>query len=100
MNKAKVQIQKGCGDYTDKFYIFYTDIEDLRAGDIVTVLTAYGIQLTVFVEYDTSDYEPNNFLINRISGSTIVLRKKELKDKLINSKLKEMNDFVKRVYAL
>lgn len=100
MNKAKVQIQKGYGDYTDKFYIFYTDIEDLRAGDIVTVLTAYGIQLAVFVEYDTSDYEPNNFLINRISGSTIVLRKKELKDKLINSKLKEMNDFIAKIHAL
>ena len=47
MNKAKVQIQKEYGDYTDKMYIFYTDIIGLRAGDIVTVLTKYGIQLAV-----------------------------------------------------
>lgn len=100
MNKARVQIQKGYGDYTDKFYIFYTDIIGLRAGDIVTVLTKYGIQLAVFIEYDNSNYEPNNFLIDRISGSEIILRKKELKDKLINSKLKEMNDFIAKIHAL
>lgn len=100
MNKAKVKIQRDYGDYTNKTYIFWTDIEDLRAGDIVTVLTQYGIQLALFVEYDTSNYEPNNFLINRISGSTIILRKKELKDKLINSKLKEMNDFIAKIHAL
>ena len=54
MNKARVQIQKDFGDYTDKMYSFYTDFNDLKAGDIVTVLTAYGIKLAVFVEYDTS----------------------------------------------
>lgn len=100
MNKARVQMQKEFGYYTDKMYIFYTDIEDLRAGDIVTVLTKYGIQLAAFIEYDTSDYEPNNFLLERISGSSISLRKMELKEKLVDSTLKEMNDFVKRVYAL
>lgn len=100
MNKARVQIQKEFGDYTDKMYSFYTDFNDLKAGDIVTVLTAYGIKLAVFVEYDNSKYEPNNFLIDKISGSEIILRKKELKDKLINSKLKEMNDFIAKIHAL
>ena len=100
MNKARVQIQKKFGDYTDKMYSFYTDFNDLKAGDIVTVLTAYGIKLAVFVEYDNSKYEPNNFLIDKISGSEIILRKKELKDKLINSKLKEMNDFIAKIHAL
>lgn len=100
MNKARVQIQKDFGDYTDKMYSFYTDFNDLKAGDIVTVLTAYGIKLAVFVEYDTSKYEPMNFLLHKISGSKITLRKKELKDKLINSKLKEMNDFIAKIHAL
>lgn len=100
MNKARVQIQKDFGDYTDKMYSFYTDFNDLKAGDIVTVLTAYGIKLAVFVEYDTSKYEPMNFLLHKISGSEIILRKKELKDKLINSKLKEMNDFIAKIHAL
>ena len=99
MNKARVQIQKNFGDYTDKMYSFYTDFNDLKAGDIVTVLTAYGIKLAVFVEYDTSNmnYE---LLLHKISGSSISLRKMELKEKLVDSTLKEMNDFVKRVYAL
>lgn len=100
MNKARVQIQKDFGDYTDKMYSFYTDFNDLKAGDIVTVLTAYGIKLAVFVEYDTSKYEPMNFLLHKISGSKITSRKKELKDKLINSKLKEMNDFIAKIHAL
>jgi len=81
-------------------YSFYTDFNDLKAGDIVTVLTAYGIKLAVFVEYDTSKYEPMNFLLHKISGPSITLRKMELKEKLVDSTLKEMNDFVKRVYAL
>lgn len=100
MNKARVQIQKDFGDYTDEMYSFYTDFNDLKAGDIVTVLTGHGIKLAVFVEYDNSKYEPNNFLIDKISGSEIILRKKELKDKLINSKLKEMNDFIAKIHAL
>lgn len=100
MNKVRVQIQKDFGDYTDKMYSFYTDFNDLKAGDIVTVLTAYGIKLAVFVEYDTSKYEPMNFLLHKISGSKITSRKKELKDKLINSKLKEMNDFIAKIHAL
>ena len=100
MNKARVQIQKDFGDCTDKMYSFYTDFNDLKAGDIVTVLTGHGIQLAVFVEYDNSKYEPNNFLLHKISESSISLRKMELKEKLVDSTLKEMNDFVKRVYAL
>ena len=100
MNKARVKIQKDFGDYTDKLYSFYTDFNDLKAGDIVIVLTGYGIKIAVFVEYDTSKYEPNNFLLNKISEPSISLRKMELKEKLVDSALKEMNDFVKRVYAL
>ena len=41
-----------------------------------------------------------NFLLHKISGPSITLRKMELKEKLVDSTLKEMNDFVKRVYAL
>lgn len=100
MNKARVRIQKEFGDYTDKMYSFYTDFNDLKAGDIVTVLTGHGIKLAVFVEYDNSKYEPSNFLLHKISESSISLRKMELKEKLVDSTLKEMNDFVKRVYAL
>ena len=100
MNKAIVKIQRDYGDYTSQTYTFWTDIEDLKAGDIVTVLTGHGIKLAIFVEYDNSKYEPSNFLLHKISESSILLRKMELKEKLVDSTLKEMNDFVKRVYAL
>lgn len=100
MNKAIVKIQRDYGDYTNKTYTFWTDIEDLKAGDIVMVLTQYGIQLALFVEYDKSKFEPNNILLFKISGPKITIRKKEVKDKLVNSKLKEMNNFLAKIYEI
>lgn len=100
MNKAIVKIQRDYGDYTSQTYTFWTDIEDLKAGDIVMVLTQYGIQLALFVEYDKSEFEPNNILLFRISGPKISFRKKEVKDKLVNSKLKEMNNFLAKIYEI
>lgn len=100
MNKAKVQIKKEYGDYTQKKYLFWTDLEDLNAGDILTVHTQYGIQLAIFVEYTEEDFEPTKFILDRVSGIKVIERIKEQKDKLIKSKLDEVNEFIKKVYAL
>lgn len=100
MKKAKIKIQKDYGDFTKESYIFWTDMDALNQGDIVVASTRYGLQIGLFVGYTDSSFEPNKFLIEKISGVMVSMRKKEQKDALIRGKLDETSDFVKRIYAL
>ena len=100
MKKAKIKIKKDYGKFTDKTYIFWTDMDDLNQGDVVTAFTEYGLQIGLFVCYTDENFEPNNFLIEKLSGVKVSMRIKEQKDALIRQKLDETSDYVKRIYAL
>lgn len=100
MKKAKIKIKKDYGNFTSETYIFWTDMDDLHPGDVVTAFTKYGLQIGLFVSYTDSSFEPNNFLIEKLSGVMVSMRIKEQKDALIRQKLDETSDFVKRIYAL
>lgn len=100
MKKAKIKIKKDYGNFTERNYTFWTDMDDLKKGDVVTAFTKYGLQIGLFVCYTDENFEPNNFLIEKLSGVTVSMRIKEQKDALIRQKLDETSEFVKRVYAL
>lgn len=100
MKKAKIRIKKDYGNFTNDKYIFWTDMDDLKKGDVVTAFTKYGLQIGVFENYTDETFEPNNFLIEKLSGVMVSMRIKEQKDALIRQKLDETSDFVKRIYAL
>ena len=93
MKKANIKIKQSYGDFTERNYIFWTDMDDLHPGDVVTAFTKYGLQIGVFVRYTDGTFEPNNFLIEKLSGVMVSMRIKE-------QKLDETSDFVKRIYAL
>lgn len=100
MKKAKIKIKKDYGNFTERNYTFWTDMDDLKKGDVVTAFTRYGLQIGVFEKYTEENFEPNNFLIEKLSGVMVSMRIKEQKDALIRQKLDETSEFVKRVYAL
>ena len=100
MKKAKIKIKQSYGDFTERNYTFWTDMDDLHPGDVVTAFTRYGLQIGVFQKYTAEIFEPNNFLIEKLSGVMVSMRIKEQKDALIRQKLDETSEFVKRVYAL
>lgn len=100
MKKAKIKIKQSYGDFTERNYTFWTDMDDLHPGDVVTAFTRYGLQIGVFQKYTDEIFEPNNFLIEKLSGVMVSMRIKEQKDALIRQKLDETSEFVKRVYAL
>ena len=100
MKKAKIKIKQSYGDFTERNYTFWTDMDDLNPGDVVTAFTRYGLQIGVFQKYTDETFEPNNFLIEKLSGVMVSIRIKEQKDALIRQKLDETSDFVKRIYAL
>ncbi|TKW64084.1 MAG: hypothetical protein DI638_02165 [Gemella sp.] len=100
MKKAKIKIKKDYGNFTERNYTFWTDMDDLKKGDVVTAFTKYGLQIGLFVSYTDENFEPNNFLIEKLSGVMVSMRIKEQKDALIRQKLDETSDFVKRIYAL
>lgn len=100
MKKAKIKIKKDYGNFTERNYTFWTDMDDLKKGDVVTAFTKYGLQIGVFEKYTDENFEPNNFLIEKLSGVMVSMRIKEQKDALIRQKLDETSDFVKRIYAL
>ena len=100
MKKAKIKIKQSYGNFTERNYTFWTDMDDLKKGDVVTAFTKYGLQIGVFKKYTDENFEPNNFLIEKLSGVMVSMRIKEQKDALIRQKLDETSDFVKRIYAL
>ena len=100
MKKAKIKIKQSYGDFTERNYTFRTDMDDLHPGDVVTAFTKYGLQIGVFVRYTDENFEPNNFLIEKLSGVMVSMRIKEQKDALVRQKLDETNEFIKQVYAL
>lgn len=100
MKKAKIKIKQSYGDFKERNYTFWTDMDDLHPGDVVTAFTRYGLQIGVFQKYTDEIFEPNNFLIEKLSGVMVSMRIKEQKDALIRQKLDETSEFVKRVYAL
>lgn len=100
MKKAKIKIKKDYGNFTERNYTFWTDMDDLKKGDVVTAFTKYGLQIGVFVRYTDENFEPNNFLIEKLSGVMVSMRIKEQKDALVRQKLDETNEFIKQVYAL
>ena len=100
MKKAKIKIKQSYGDFTERNYTFWTDMDDLHPGDVVTAFTKYGLQIGLFVSYTDENFEPNNFLIEKLSGVMVSMRIKEQKDALVRQKLDETNEFIKQVYAL
>lgn len=100
MKKAKIKIKQSYGKFTERNYTFWTDMDDLHPGDVVTAFTKYGLQIGVFVRYTDENFEPNNFLIEKLSGVMVSMRIKEQKDALVRQKLDETNEFIKQVYAL
>ena len=100
MKKAKIKIKQSYGNFTERNYTFWTDMDDLKKGDVVTAFTKYGLQIGVFEKYTDENFEPNNFSIEKLSGVMVSMRIKEQKDALIRQKLDETSDFVKRIYAL
>lgn len=100
MKKAKIKIKQSYGNFTERNYTFWTDMDELKKGDVVTAFTKYGLQIGVFEKYTDENFEPNNFLIEKLSGVMVSMRIKEQKDALIRKKLDETSDFVKRIYAL
>lgn len=100
MRKANIKIKQSYGNFTERNYTFWTDMDDLHPGDVVTAFTKYGLQIGVFVRYTDENFEPNNFLIEKLSGVMVSMRIKEQKDALVRQKLDETNEFIKQVYAL
>lgn len=100
MRKADIRIKGNFGELTNSIYVFYTDFEDLERGDVVLVFTKYGVQLGVFVEYNTSKYEPDNFILGKVTNDLITDKINKQKDLLIKDKIEEMSQFVKKIYAL
>lgn len=100
MRKAVVRIKAKHGDFSNKKYIFWTDIKNLKKGDLVTVQTRYGLQIALFYEYSEDCFLPENFVIDKISGERFEERIKEQKDKLIRDVLDGTHDLIKYISRL
>jgi hypothetical protein len=79
MNTATVRI-KGIDGVLSPEKPCYTDILNLRKGDIVLVFRDIGVELAVFEEYSRRRIDTLGFIIDKVSGDRIEKRLKEQRE--------------------
>lgn len=88
MSKSIVSVM--LGNYTEKFYSFFTDIDDLAVGDYVVCDTVNGPALGTVMKVDVTN-KATKWVIDKVSMDAHLERlKREEKKRVLKAKLYEM----------